>query len=114
MTVAGRSISNTYSGRFDVYVARLAYGTTFSADWATAYGGSYHEHVGGLVTDGTGVYVCGSFDSTSMSVNGVTLDNTDTSNNVADAWVARLVASSGDVSLAPHSHSPVIIELGRL
>lgn len=103
MTVAGTLVSNTRNGRFDVYVARLSFTTTsatFSADWVSRCGGTQHEHVGGLVADGTGVYVCGSFDSNSMAFTGLTtgLSNADTSNNVLDAWVARFEASTGEVS----------------
>lgn len=90
-------------GKYDIYVARFSYGSSLSLNWVKTFGGADDDLAGALVTDGTGVYVCGSFDSTSMAiVTGKTLTNSDSSSGSStDAWVARLGASDGTVSHGP-------------
>lgn len=97
------TLTNKYTsgGRYDIYVARFSYGSSLSLNWVKTFGGADDDLAGALVTDGTGVYVCGSFDSTSMAI-GTTLTNSDTSSgSTTDAWVARLGASDGTVSHGP-------------
>lgn len=97
---------DTEGGKYDIYVARFSYVSSLAVNWVKTFGGDDDDLAGALVTDGTGVYVCGSFDSTSMAI-GTTLTNSDSSSGSStDAWVARLGASDGTVSHGPQLRRP--------
>lgn len=74
----------------DIFVAKLQdEGSRASFVWALRAGGVYDEYVGALAAKDDNVYMCGRFNSPSITLGGLALSNTNT-NGFASSYVVKL------------------------
>lgn len=75
----------------DGFLARLTDdGATSRFQWALPIGGTRMDNATGVTVDGSNIYVVGGFDSPTLSIGGLTMSNTSTS-QLSDIFVAKYI-----------------------
>jgi hypothetical protein len=83
-----------YDSLYDVFVAK--YKSNGWLQWARSAGGSMHDYGQGIATGPhQALYICGEYQSPSVSFNGITLSTT---NNVGDAFISNNISTNSILS----------------